>query len=186
MGEKKLYTIVLSTLFVYGLSSLLQLGSFVMPLPFFESAWILICIFLSTKIWSSNKTLSILYISFGVFQFLGFDYNYNFFLSDEKLEYLSNSICTDVFKILSHLLLIPILHFQKKQNIFSANTRAFLFLATSILICLFLPSPIWILIPVAIILQKLIKTNNLFQFSTSFWLYFPLFILARELSLYFL
>lgn len=186
MTEQKLFYTVCATLLVYGLGSLLQLGSFVLPLPFFESGLLLICIFLANNVWHNNKTLACLFIIYGLFQFFGLEYNYSFILSDEKLENLSQSLITDIFKIVSHLLLIPILLLQNRQKVRISSTKEMIVYILMILISLFLPSALWLLIPVSLIVINLIKKEILFLFSGSFWLYIPLFILARELSLYFL
>jgi|TARA_R110000737_G_scaffold349591_2_gene386184 hypothetical protein len=186
MTEQKLFYTVFATLLVYGLGSLFQLGSFVLPLPFFETGFLLICTFLAFQVWKENKTLSGVFILYGLFQFLGLEYNYSFFLSDEKLENLSQSLVTDIFKILAHLLLIPILYLQNRKQTIEINRTEFTLSVVLIAIILFLSSPLWLIIPATLIIRNLVKTNKLFQNSGSFWLYIPLFILARELSLYFL
>jgi hypothetical protein len=186
MSESKLFYIVCSTLFIYGLSSLLQLGSFVLPLPFFETALLIICLFLATKVWRTSKGLVILLILFGIFQFMALDYNYALFLSDQQLEKLSNSIVTDICKIIAHLLLVPILLLQNRRWTFISNRFELILYSAILLISLFLPSSLWLLLPSILISRIQVKKDALFQNSASFWLYLPLFILARELSLYFL
>jgi hypothetical protein len=186
MTETKLFYIVISTLFIYGLSSFLQLGSFVLPLPFFEIGLLVISVFLARKVWFASRLLSFSLVLFGIFQFLAFDYNYTFFLSDEQMEKLSNSAASDVFKLLAHLSLVPILVLQNKSWNFIPTGFALGLLSVLLVTCLFLPSPMWLLIPVFVLVALQAKINAVFQNSGSFWLYISLFVSARELTLYLL
>lgn len=186
MSELKLFYTVCATLLMYGLGSYMQLGSFVLPLPFFEIGLFLICIYFAITVWVQNKTLSLLLIVYGIAQLLSLEYNYSFFLSDQNLEWLSDSILTDLFKIFAHLLLLPVLYFQNKKGNFLSNSLSFWITSVIILVCLFLPSPLWLLIPILYLIITIQKNGSIFTNSLSFWLYIPLFILARELSLYFL
>jgi len=186
MSEQKLFYTVCATLMIYGLGSLMQLGSFVLPLPFFEIGLFIICIYFTVSLWENKKILSTFFILYGITQFLALEYNYSFFLSDEKLEFLSNSIVTDIFKILAHIVLLPILFIQNNWLKIIENRFVFLFTSLIIFICLFLPSPIWLVIPSLFLITMTCTKRDIFQNSLSFWLYIPLFIGARELSMYFL
>ncbi len=186
MTEIKLFYTVCATMFMYGLGSYMQLGSFVLPLPFFEMGILLICIYFGIKVWSLQKRLAILFLAYGIAQFLAIDYNYSYFLSDQNLELISKGILTDLFKILTQLLLLPIIFLQNKQVKFlSSNISLGIFFAF-ILFSLIVPFPIYSAILISYLIIQILKKNELFANSLSFWIYIPLFILARELSLYFL
>jgi hypothetical protein len=186
MNEQKLFYTVCATLIIYGLGSLLQLGSFILPLPFFEIGLFIICIYFTVSVWESKKLLSFLFLLYGLAQFLALEYNYSFFLSDEKLELLTKSGTTDLFKILAHIVLLPILFIQNNWMTIITNRFILFFISLIIFICLFLPSTIWLVTPYLFLIVIICTKRNIFMNSLSFWLYLPLFIGARELSLYFL
>jgi hypothetical protein len=186
MSEQKLFYTVCATLLMYGLGSYMQLGSFILPLPFFETGMLMISIFLAFKMRKENLKLFVVILLFGLFQFLSLEYNYSFFLPDQSLTQLSNSPITDIFKVISHLILLGILFFQNQVCSVISNRNVFAIISFLLLITIFIPGNIWFIIPVFFINVMTIQKDVLFQKSYSFWLYLPLFAIARELSLYFL
>lgn len=186
MTEHKLFYTVFATLLVYGLSSLFQLGTFILPLPFFELALLLISFFLGFSNWSKNKMLSLLLFAFGILQFLSIHYNYSFFLNDQDLERLTQSPITDLFSIAAQITLLGILWVQNRvKTVFTHSIPLFLFSAV-LFSTLFIPEPAFILLPLLYLSILLVIKGKSFDSSWSLWLYLLLFIGSRELSFAFL
>ena len=186
MSEQKLFSIVFATLLIYGLSSLFQLGTFILPLPFFELGLLFISFFLGITCWSRNKSLSLLLPTFGILQFLAINYNYSFFLNDQNLEKLSQSPITDLFNIASQIALISVLFFQNRMdNVLSHPIHLLLFSVVQFS-SLFIPATALVLVPLLYICILLVIKGKQFNNSWSLWLFLLLFIGSRELTFAFL
>ncbi|MFA7274556.1 MAG: hypothetical protein WC044_11835 [Crocinitomicaceae bacterium] len=186
MTEQKLFYTVFATLLVYGLGSFFQLGTFVLPLPFFELGLLLISFFLGFSNGSKNKTLSLFLIAFGILQFFAINYNYSFFLNDQNLEILAQSPITDLFSIAARITLLGILFLQNRTKIVFTHPIHLLLFSLVLLSTLFIPEPAFILLPLLYLCILLVIKGKQFDHSWSLWLYLLLFIGSRELSFTFL
>jgi hypothetical protein len=184
MTEKKLFQVVFLTLGMYGLISYFQLNSFVLPLPAFEIVVLGICFFLSFLSSKQDKLTSLLFVFFGITQFLAREYNFSFFLSDENLQVLNRTIWVDVFYILSALGL-ALLYIRQEISLKNKLIWAIV-LGISLVITILSPFSWTVLIPLGFIVGRHQLTKKLFENQHSIWAYLLLFGICRELTLSFL
>lgn len=184
MTEKKLFNAVFLTLVMYGLISYFQLRSFVVPLPAFELVVFGVSIYLAFLSWKRDIWVSLLFLFFGLTQFLGRAYNFSFFLSDENLQFLSETIWVDLFFALSALGMGLLF---MRQNFLQKNKLG-LPVALSLLLIISALSPYsWAsLIPLTIIYGLFQFNKNLYEKQHSIWAYLVMFSICRELTLGFL
>ena len=102
--DRAIFTVAL-TLFIYAFASLLQVGSFLFPIP----ANNLILLIVGTLFFFWNKKQgfpALLIFLIGLLAVLGTDYYWATFLSDDAMRSLSESMMTDVFMLCSHLCIL--------------------------------------------------------------------------------
>lgn len=181
MSEVKLFKSILLTLLAYGCISLFQVGTFLLPLPAFELVVLGISIYFGIAIWSHEKWFSFLFFAFGITQFLSRDYNYSFFLSDESMALLSQTIVIDLIYITSGILLGLLAFFHLRK----IKAHALLLYTTPIfLVSSNLHPNEWLfLVPLFVLCLVFASRKSLFSDQHSFWLYLPLFTICKALSL---
>ncbi|MDC1186531.1 hypothetical protein N8079_01755 [Crocinitomicaceae bacterium] len=183
MGERKLFQSVFLTLIAYGFVSFFQSGVFLVPLPAFEIVILGIALYFGVKHLRMNKFASILFVLFGIFQFFGRIYNYNFFLSDDSMYELSQTFWVDGFYLFSGVLLGFLFFFQHKTS-FGIVLKTLISL--TLVVGLALPYQWVSILPLALIFVLYFKKDILFKNQHSFWLYLLAFAVSRELTLYLL
>lgn len=184
MTEERLSRTVILTLITYGAVSFLQWKKFVLPLPAFEIVILALCLYFAFRNWKLDKIASLLFLLFGIGQFLSREFNFVFFLSDQSITSLSHTIATDVFHLLAMVFLIALWFRQRgleKRKLPATLVIAFL-LAGSVLV----PQTYWIIVPFLLANLLFIKNKNLFQKGHSLWFYLLIFAVSRELTLWLL
>ena len=180
MDERKLFQSVFLTLIAYGLVSYFQSRIFLVPLPAFEIVILGIALYFGVKHFRKSKFTAILFILFGIFQFVGRIYNFNFFLSDESMYTLSQTLIVDGMFLFSGVLLGLLFFFQNK------NTHGLVvnvLVSIALLVGIALPFQWVIILPLMTIVVLYIKKDVLFENQHSFWLYLMVFAVSRELTL---
>ena len=180
MGERKLFQSVFLTLIAYGFVSFFQSGVFLVPLPAFEIVILGIAIYFGVKHFRTNTPASILFVLFGIFQFFGRIYNYNFFLSDDSMYELSQTFLADGIYLFSGILL-GLLYFLQHKTSFDIVLKTLI--SSSLVAGIALPYQWIIILPLTIIVALHMKKDSLFENQHSFWLYLLVFVVSRELTL---
>ncbi len=103
--ETRLIFLSVLTVLFYALSIYLSQGAFIFPFPLNEA--ILFIIALQFGYWNRKKIkLSLLIIAVGLFSFLGNEVYWSFVLSDQQMYQFSESIATDIFKLIAAFALL--------------------------------------------------------------------------------
>ena len=103
--ETRLIFLSVLTVVFYAISIYLSQGAFIFPFPLNEA--ILFIVALQFGYWNRKKTkLSLLIIAIGLFSFLGNEVYWSFVLSDQQMHQFSESIATDIFKLIAAFALL--------------------------------------------------------------------------------
>jgi hypothetical protein len=185
MKEVKFLQIVFALLLIYGLSSYFEFQRVVFPLPAFEIIFAIGAISFSIPLFKVNKSKSALIMVAGLTYFLEQMHSYSFFLSDQQLEGLSNSIFTDVIGLLFRLSIIALVYLVLKKEV-KENLGI-----TVLILSLFLPVfwlSFWYFIPTLIFLVYLFFRKRDLLFVNGNGIFALLFLLeiTKTLSLNFL
>ncbi len=183
MSESRLVRAVVLTMITYGCISFLQWGKFLVPLPAFELAILGLCLYFALQSWKSSKISSTLFILFGVSQFLGRSYNYEFFLSNEQLYALTDTPIIDLFYLASFVLLGMLLIQQRLAS--KSKLLISILLAVSIVVCGLIPDNSNALnaLPLIGIVSIFLYEKQLLKNHHSIWVLLLLFALSRALTL---
>ncbi len=102
--DRAIFTVAL-TLFIYAFASLLQLGSFIFPIP--VNNLILLVVGTLFFFWNKEQGFAALLIFLiGLLSTLGTSYYWSTFLPDESMRSLSESMITDVFMLSAYFCII--------------------------------------------------------------------------------
>jgi phosphoglycerol transferase MdoB-like AlkP superfamily enzyme len=183
MSEARLFRSVVLTLITYGSISFLQWGKFLVPLPAFELVILGLSLYFSYLSWKSDKIEGLLFLLFGLTQFLGRSYNYEFFLSDTQLRQLSDLAFIDIFLITSIFLLAFLFLRQRTRE--SKSLVASLLLSSFIIVCGLIPDEHQLLnlLPLMLISAVFIYEKKVFVEQLSIWLFLLVFAACRTLTL---
>ncbi len=181
MAEKKLFQLVLVSLLAYGFVSFFQFGVFLVPLPIFEMVILGVSVYFGMLNFSTNKTLTFLFVFYGLLQFLGREYNYAFFLSDENLLALSSSVFVDFILLINSIIVFFLFVVQNRKDF--EPRWLLLTTAVSLSLSLLLPYQWFIVFPLIAATVWFVLHKNLFEKQHSFWLILLVFCLSRELTL---
>jgi len=96
--EQRLITISTLTLVIFATSIYLRQGAFIFPIPL--NPFIILVVALQFAWWNKKQLFpSLLLIFIGIFSVLGTEVFWSFFISDEMMVRLSESITTDLFSL---------------------------------------------------------------------------------------
>lgn len=117
--EKTIFVSVLTVLLL-GFSNFLQTGKLLFTFPVNDFLLLVVASYLILTFLRNHLSFALILFAFFLTNLLSNLYNYEFFLNQEQLTSLSNSILTDVFHLLSYLLYLVILcqmyNFSKQKS----------------------------------------------------------------------
>ena len=103
--EDRVIFIVALTLFIYAFASLLQLGSFLFPIP--ANNIILLIVGIQYFFWNKEQEFpALLVLLIGLLATVGTEYYWATFLPNDAMQSLSESAILDVFMLMSYLCII--------------------------------------------------------------------------------
>jgi hypothetical protein len=116
--EKTIFVSVLTVLLL-GFSNFLTTGKLLFTFPLNDYLLLLIGTYIAFFSYKKEKAIVLTLVLFFIINLLSQLYNYEFFLSQEQLSWLSNSIITDLFQLISYLLymLIFLFMYLKSKNV---------------------------------------------------------------------
>ena len=137
MSESRLVRAVVMTMITYGCVSFFQWGKFLVPLPAFELVILAFCLYFAILSWKNSKIITILFITYGLTQFFGRSYNYEFFLANDQLQVLAKTPLIDLFYAASFVFLGWLLVQQRLS--LKRNLLISMLLAVSLVVCGLIP-----------------------------------------------
>jgi len=185
ISEEKRFTFSLAFLLIYGLTSLFTLGTFLLPLPLFESAMALLALSFAIDTWKGLRTKSILFIAFAFCTFFSRTYNWQFFMGDAGLMTVEKFALPDIAYLLAASILLGLLAYPFKRIRQQGSIWVILCLLCFILglvinqELLFVPLLQWSL-------HKLYASKSLFVEGNTWVAHYSLFLVARQLTLHLL
>ena len=113
--EGRVIALAILTIFIYAFSILLQKGAFIFPFPLNEIIFFISAIAIAIQQYKNDKLLSVLFPIVGFTFVLSSEFYWAIFYNSQQMEVFSNSLVTDLFKIIFYLGVISLIYLSFKE-----------------------------------------------------------------------